>query len=194
MNRLDRLLAGFLWLLGLLFVAGVAHIIAIFALPRLEAKDAYGRLAALAKPGELTLLPPARPGAEVVPFSDPALAQGVCLFDLAQGPLRVQGKAEGDRLLTLSFRSPSGEVFYSMTDRAAQHGKIDVLLLSPDQLESLETEADDDENPSQELRLVAPTRRGFVVVNSLALTPSDMSAASERVMAMSCHVDEASQQ
>lgn len=194
MNRLDRFLAGLLWLLGVLFIAGITHIAAIFALPGLEGKDAFGRLSALAQPARLTLLPPPRPGAEIMPFADPAVAQGVCLFDLSQGALRLQGKLEGDRLLTLSFRTPAGEVFYSMTDRAAQHGRIDVLLLSPAQLEALEAEADDDEDPPQELRLVAPTRRGIIFVNSLAALPSERSAAEERIKAISCDVEQTPQE
>ena len=39
MNRIDRLLAAFLWLLGVLAVAGITHIVAIFALPDVAAKD-----------------------------------------------------------------------------------------------------------------------------------------------------------
>ncbi len=179
MNWLDRALAGLLWLLGVLFVAATVHIIAIFALPRLEGKDAFARLSAFARPVGLTLLPAPGPEGATMPFADPAIAQGVCLFDLARGAVRLRGKVEGDRLLTLSFRAPSGEVFYSMTDRAAQHGKIDVLLLSPAQLETLEAEADDDEDPPQELRLVAPTRRGIILVNSLAVTPSERPEAEE---------------
>jgi len=194
MSRLDRFFAVLLWVLGVLFVAGIVHVVAIFALPDLEPKDAFGRLSALAQPARLTVLPPPRPGAEVMPFADPAVAQGVCLFDLSQGAVRLQGKVERDRLLTLSFRTPAGEVFYSMTDRAAQHGRIDVLLLSPAQLEALETEADDEDEPPQELRLVAPSRRGIIFVTSLAALPSERPEAEERIKAISCDVEQTPQE
>ncbi|MEJ0095952.1 MAG: hypothetical protein WDN46_21840 [Methylocella sp.] len=186
MNRLDRLLVGLLWLLGIIFAAGIVHIVSIFALPDFEGKDAFVRLSALAKPAELTLLPRPSPGKAFMPFSDPALAQGVCLFDLSQNPLRLHGEIEGDAMLTLSFRTPTGEIFYSMTDRAAQHGKIDVLILTPEQLESLQAEEDDDDEPPQELRLLAPTRRGFVLINALSAFPSERQDAEQRVKAISC--------
>lgn len=189
MSALDRILAGSLWLLGVLFVAGIVHILSIFALPDLESTDAYGRLAALASPARMTMLPRPSPGAEILPFADPAIVQGVCLYDLSQGALRLRGSVDGDRLLTLSFRTPSGEVFYSMTDRAAQHGKINVLVLSPEQLEAIESEADDEEDLPQELRLIAPTQRGIILVSSLASLPSERLEAEARVKAISCQTE-----
>jgi uncharacterized membrane protein len=193
MNRLDRLLTAFLWLLGIVFVAGIVHVLAIFAMPDFEGKNTLAGLSALAKRAELTLLPRPGPGKEFIPFSDPALAQGVCLFDLTQRPLRLHGEIDGDEMLTLSFRTPGGEIFYSMTDRAAQHGKIDVLVLTPEQLESLEAGDDDDAGAPQELRLLAPTKKGFVLVNSLAAFPSERQNAEDRVKAVSCELEETAQ-
>ena len=190
MSGLDRFFAAILWCLGILCVAGIVHILAIFYLPRLERNGPYGRIAALVKPGEMTPLPRVGPGAEWAPYSDPALAQGACLFDLTRGPMRLSGDI-GDKMLTLSFRATSGDVFYSMTDRAAQHGRIDVLLLTPDQLDNLEAESDDDEAPPQELRLIAPATKGFVLVNALAAFPSERGEAEQRVKAISCQPEPA---
>src|ERR1700682_2805084 len=167
MNQIDRLLAALLWLLGVLAIAGITHIVAIFALPGIAAKDTYARNSELAKPAQLTILPPTRPDKQFVPFADPAMVQFVCPFDLSQGGLRLHAAAEGDRLLTFSFRTSAGLVFYSMTDLAAQQGKIDVVVLTAAQLEIVEAE-DDEDDPSQDLRLVAPEPRGFVFVSALA--------------------------
>ncbi|PNG26546.1 DUF1254 domain-containing protein [Methylocella silvestris] len=186
MNRLDRFLAGLLWLLGVALVAVAVHLIAVFDLPRRLGNDPMSRLSVLAKPGEMSQLPLARPGAEWAPFSDPAVAQGVCLYDLTRAPVRVSGEVDADRMLTLSFRTPSGEIFYSMTDRAAQHGKIDVLLLTSEQLEALEADSEDDDEPAQELRLIAPAAKGFVLVNALAAFPSEAEESRQRVKAITC--------
>jgi uncharacterized membrane protein len=168
-------------------VAGIVHILVIFNLTKLQKNDPLTRISALAKTSTLTLLPRAGPDTGLAPFSDPALAQGACLFDLSRGPMHLRGEIEADRMLTLSFRTSGGDVFYSMTDRAAQRGQIDVLVLSPDQLETLE--ADDDEEPAQALRLVAPTTKGFVLVNALAAFPGDRAEAERRVMAISCEAE-----
>ena len=193
MSGLDRLAAGILWCLGILCVAGLVHILAVFNLPKLERNNPLARIGALTKSSELTLLPRVGPGAEWAPFSDPALAQGACLFDLTHNPLRLRGEIDGDKMLTLSFRTPAGDIFYSMTDRAAQRGRIDVLVLPAEQLENLEAETDEDEPAPQELRLVAPTTKGFVLVNALAAFPSQRIEAEQRVKAITCEPEAAAQ-
>ncbi|MCI0600020.1 MAG: hypothetical protein L0Y60_10980 [Beijerinckiaceae bacterium] len=192
MNQTDRLLGMLLWLLAVLAVAGVTHIIAIFALPDAAGKDTYARISELAKTGELTILPRGSPEKQLIPFSDPAMVQAVCPFDLSQGGLRLHADVDNDRLLTLSFRTPAGKLFYSMTDLAAQQGKIDVLVLTAGQLESVEAE-DDEENPSQDLRLIAPGTSGFVVASALAAYPGERGDAEERIKSVSCGVERIAQ-
>lgn len=193
MNQINRLLAALLWLLGILTVAGITHIAAIFALPDLAAKDNYARLSELAKPGQATILPPARPGTQFMPFADPALAQSVCPFDLSQGSLRLHADVEADKLLTLSFRNSAGQVFYSMSGLAAQQGKIDVVLLTPAQLEIVEAD-DDEDDPSQDLRLIAPETKGFVIISALAAYPSEQAEAEERAKSIACTIEQVAQE
>ncbi len=188
MNRTDRLLAALLWLLGVIAVAGITHILAIFALPDVAAKDTFARFSQLAKPGQVALLPPATPGKQFMPFADPALVQSVCPFDLAKGGLRLHADVEADRLLTLSFRTSEGQIFYSMSDLAAQQGKIDVVVLTPEQLEVVEAD-DDEDDPSQDLRLIAPETTGFVIISALAAHQSERAEAEERVKSVACAVE-----
>jgi uncharacterized membrane protein len=189
MNRIDRLLAALLWLFGVLAIAGITHVAAILSLPEIAAKDTSARISELAKPGQLTLLPAPRANKQVMPFEDPAMVQSVCLFDLSQGGLRLHADVEGGRLLTFSFRTSAGQVFYSMTDLAAHQGKIDVAVLTAAQLEIVEAE-DDEEDPSQDLRLVAPEPQGFVIVSALAGYESDRADAEERVKSVICAVEQ----
>jgi uncharacterized membrane protein len=192
MNQIDRLLATLLWLLGVLAIAGITHIVAVFALPQIAAKDTFARVSELAKPGRLTILPPSRPEKQVMPFADPAMVQSVCPFDLSQGGLRLHAEVEGGRLLTFSFRTSGGHVFYSMTDLAAQQGKIDVVVLTAHQLEIVEA-GDDENNPSQDLRLVAPEPQGFVIVSALAVYQSERADAEQRVKSVVCAVEQVAQ-
>lgn len=192
MNQIDRLLAALLWLLGVLAIAGITHIATIFALPEIMAKDKSARISELSKPGQLTLLPAPRANKQVMPFADPAMVQSVCPFDLSQGGLRMHADVESGRLLTFSFRTSSGQVFYSMTDLAAHQGKIDVAVLTAAQLEIVEA-GDDEDDPSQDLRLVAPDSQGFVIVSALADYQSDRADAEERVKSVVCAVEELAQ-
>jgi uncharacterized membrane protein len=185
MTLMHRLFTLLLYGLGIVFTAGLVHVISIFVMPEVAPNDAFTRLSALATANPSVLLPRALPGQELMPFEDPALAQAVCLFDLTQGSLHVRANPERDELLTLSFRSRTGRVFYAMTDRAAVRGKIDIRILTAAQLEALQAE-DDEDNPPQELRLVAPQMKGFVLIDALASHPSERAAAEARVMSVSC--------
>jgi uncharacterized membrane protein len=192
MNEVDRLLRALLWFLGVLAVAGITHIMTIFALPEIAAKDTAARISELAKPGKLTLLPAAGANKQVMPFADPAMVQSVCPFDLSQGGLRMHADVEGGGLLTFSFRTSAGQVFYSMTDLAAQQGKIDVVVLTAAQLELVEAE-DDEDDPSQDLRLVAPEPQGFVIVSALSVYQSERADAEERVKSIVCAIEQVAQ-
>ncbi len=183
-----RFYAFLLYLTGALFVAGLVHIVAILVMPRVAPHDAYARLAALAKPGQTTLLPRALPGHEVTPFEDPAFAQAVCLFDLANGPLHIHADLPDNRLLTISFRTRTGQVFYSMTDRASLHGTIDVRIMTQPQLDTVEEDEGDQDNdqPLKELRLVAPDTKGFVLVDAMSTYPSERADAEAEVKSVAC--------
>lgn len=188
MNFVNRLFATFLWLLSIFAVAGITHITTIFALPAYMGLDPLAEIAGRAKTGEVILLPPSQTGQPGLPFADPAMVQAVCPFDLVDGGLRVHADVVADRLLALSFRTSSGRVFYSMSDLAAQQGKIDVVVLTPAQLDAVEAD-DDEDDPTQDLRLIAQDTKGFVVISALAAFPSERARAEERVKSVSCAVE-----
>jgi uncharacterized membrane protein len=200
LGRLDRFLSLLLSMTALLFVAGFVHIVSIFALPEIAQKDAYSRMALLvqanpapAEAGQVSLLPPPVPGHEYAPFEDPALVQGVCLYDLDRGPMEFSADIPSDELLTLSFRTHTGRVFYSMTDRAASHKKLDVIVLTAKQLEAVEADDDTDE-PPEELRLTTPQKKGFVLINALVAFPSQRADIEALLKSMTCDTDEDQQQ
>lgn len=185
MRLADRLAPSLLYGLGIVFVAGLVHIVSVLAMPELAPKDAYARLVALAHQHQPVLLPQPLPGHAVTPFEDPAFAEAFCLFDLRQKSMHVTAKVTHDRLLTVSFRSRDGRVFYAMTDRAAVHDKIDVRIVTAAQLQALQAQ-DDEDSPPQELRLVAPQMKGFVLIKALAAFPSERAEAEARATSVSC--------
>jgi uncharacterized membrane protein len=183
-QRFGDFLLGLLpYALGIVCVAGVVHILSIFIMPRVAVRDAYARVAALAPLYRTTLVPAAT--RDAMPFEDPATQVGLCRYDLSQGPLLLTGTMVPDALMLFSFHARYGQVFYSMTDRGASRGRLDVLVLTPSQLEDVEAQEADDELP-KELRIVSPTLQGFVVFRALAEQPGDMPDAARRVSAIGC--------
>ena len=190
MIRLPPLLPTALGVAIVGLVAGLTHLVAILLLPNVATRDAYDLLAARSPhngaPNGMALLPPARPGDTLIPFRDPAAVQGLCFFDLAKAPVRVRTKVGEGRLLTLSFRTRGGRIFYSMTDRAALRGTIDIRLVTPAQLETVVDGDDEDAGLPEELRLKAPATTGLMIVTALIARPGDRADAEARISAIEC--------
>lgn len=170
-----------------LLVAALTHLVAILLIPHVATEDAYHALAARGGLNKTTLLASSRPGDRLIPFRDPATVQGVCLFDVSKAPIRVKTRVADGQLLTLSFRTPEGKVFYSMTDRAAYRDTIDIRLVTADQLAAIEdADTNTDDGPPTELRLKVPEARGLMVATALVARPSERHDAETRVEAITC--------
>ena len=169
-----------------LLVAGLTHLSAVLLLPKVATRDAYDLLKARGAPNRMVPFPAARPGDTEIPFRDPATVQGLCFFDLSAGPVRVRAKTEDGRLLTLSFRTREGQIFFSMTDRAALRDTIDIRLVTAAQLADVVASDDEDQGLPEELRLQAPAKTGVVVVTALVARPSERADAERRIAATTC--------
>lgn len=188
MKLTDRQLDLVPWIVATLFVAGIVHLVSVLLMPHLAPKDALSRLSeALKSPAGVSLLAPAQPGVQVLPFQDPALVEGVCVFDLSKGVMHLRGNVDPDEFLGLSFHGVAGRVFHAMTDRSAIKGKMDVVVGDAAQISDLESE-DSDDAPPPEIRVTAPSGRGFVLIRSFVKRPSDRDRAEQQVRAVQCEV------
>jgi uncharacterized membrane protein len=187
-RRAGRRGAVALWTLVVALSAVAAHALAILAMPRVAPDDAFARLSALAPRAVPTPLPPSRPGQEIAPFADPAALLAFCRYDLADGPLRVHAEVDGENYLSLSFRSRWNASYYALTDRAAQKGALDALVVTQDQLDAIEAGEEAGETVGAQSRVVSPTREGFVLMRALAPTPFEAEAAAQRLRAVRCDV------
>jgi uncharacterized membrane protein len=178
------------YLLGIAVLAGIVHIVSVLALPRLAPRDAFARISALAPVGKMTALGPIAPGSSVFAFEDPATALGVCRYDLGAGPLAIAANLPPDQMMLFSFHGRYGDVFYSMSDRAASKGRLDVLVLTQEQLDAYEAHDTGDELP-KELRIVSPTSEGFVLFRAFADQPGELDAAKTSLGAIACGVTNA---
>ena len=175
-----------LWTLALVGVlAGLVHLTSLLAIPAVAQHDAYVRVEALGKPFTTVALPPAAPGSKAFPFADPAVAASVCLYDLNLGPVRARAPLGRAGFAALSFHSRRGLVYFALTDRAARKGEMEALIVTPEQLRTLVSH-DDEDNPSEDLRIVSPTPKGFVMARVLSDSPEATPAAERQAAAMTC--------
>ncbi len=173
------------WLAATLMIGGIVHLVSILAMPDLAPSNSFARIAAMAPLYKMTGLPQTTPQQSFLPFEDPATAVGACRFDLNQGALRLRGTLTPDDLMLFSFHQRDGRSFYSMTDRGAARGKLDVLVLTQSQLDEVEANDNEDELP-QDLRIVSPDPQGFVLVRTLAERPGELADAQARIAALIC--------
>ncbi len=180
-----------------LVLAGLVHIVTVLAIPALSESDALTRARtseSLDHPQRIYTLTtgdnPA-PAEAWLPIPDPAVAVGVCAYNLDDGPMRVSART-GPQMLSLAVHGRRG-AFYAVTDQAAVRGALDLVILTRAQYD--EALASEDENePSRDVRIVAPERQGYVVVRVIAALPSQRPAANDAVQAVSCTIDSPSEE
>jgi len=166
-------------------IAALSHLVALLLVPTVAEHDAFARVEAVGAPFKTVALAPASPASRAFPYADPAAAAAICRYDLSGGPVRARAPLSRPGFASLSFHSRRGVIFYALTDRAANKGKMDALIVTPEELRVLAAH-DDEDNPSDDLRIVSPTKQGFVMMRVLSRSPDDMASAAEEAAAMTC--------
>jgi uncharacterized membrane protein len=181
MTNLSRFLIA--TLAGLVLAAGV-HIAAILASPYLADQDAFAKIQPTLTADKAQII--SAPGGDNtwVPLPDPAVAVAACAFDLRNGPMRVSSQT-GPNLLSFSFHRESGGVFFAVTDRAAVRGELEIVAMTARQLDEARA-AEDENDPSRDVRIVAPEQQGFVIVRVTAPSFSQRQQAEDAAKAVSC--------
>jgi len=174
-------------LCGLLMAAGV-HIAIILAAPAFAENDAFAHVQDTLSEDQAQIVSAPGGTSTWLPRPDPATAVAVCAFDLSDGPVRVTAKT-GAELLSFAFHSKTRGVFFAITDRAALHGELELVVMTQRQLDEARA-AEDENDPSRDVRIVAPQEQGFVVVRVAAPLPSMRAQAEQRAKAVTCTVDE----
>ncbi|WP_414471700.1 hypothetical protein [Microvirga sp. M2] len=170
-------------LCGLVLAAGV-HIASILATPYLAENDAFSKVQSTLTADAAQII--SAPGGTDtwMPLPDPAVAVAACAFDLRNGAIRVSAQT-GPNLLSFSFHRKSGGVFFAVTDRAAVRGELEIVAMTARQLDEARA-AEDENEPSRDVRIVAPEQQGFVIVRVAAPTASQRPQAEEAAKAVSC--------
>jgi uncharacterized membrane protein len=181
----ERFASAVAYLAVVLIVAALVHLVVILVIPIVATRDAYARLAALGPVGATIALPRPSPSEMRLPFGDPALASAFCRYDLSNGPIRVKAPAGRAGFASLSFHTKRGAVLYALTDRAATHGLMEAVVATPAQMREFVAH-DDEDNPSQDLRIVSPTNEGFVLMRAFSELPGLYDAAQEQTEGLSC--------
>ena len=168
--------------------AAFVHLIVVWLIPHYATRDAYATVVRLSAPDATTLVAPGPDGKDPFPLLDPATPMAFCLYDLTRGPARVTLPLGRPGFMSLSFHAATGVAFFALTDRAASGGRIEAVLVTAEQLKTLQAH-DDEENPSQDLRILAPAPTGFALARALAEAPSLTGEAQSAAKRLACRVE-----
>lgn len=163
----------FVLLVGFLGAATL-HILSILALPYFTGNDAYARIATLGDPLRFYPLPNTPvPGATPI-NNDPNLRVAVCALSTAEHPIRLFAPAGVPFWSIGLFDSASNEVF-SMNDRTAVGGALDVVVATPVQLNAIRKALPTD--LSQSILVEMSGEDGYAVLRTFVPTASMEEAA-----------------
>jgi uncharacterized membrane protein len=169
-RRLPRpVLRLLLYALGGLLLGGIIHIAVILLLPDFANRDAWTSLGRFGPDGRFHVLPRAEPGTEALPYLDPEMAYAACRFTLENGPVRIKAAMPED-FWSIALFDRRGSNVYSLNDRTAERGDIDIVITTPVQMAQLR------ENPiaalSQSIVIEVPITRGFALIRSFVADPT----------------------
>lgn len=143
-------------------LAGIVHIAIVLLVPAVGTQDAYGVATRQLKPYAFAMVGDTGQ-VSVVRETDPFFAYGVCRFELGEGGVRITGPASAV-VWSATLVDQDGGVIYSLNNRTAIEGKLNLIVLNPAQILRLR----EAQPPEIESTVVveADVEAGFVVLRA----------------------------
>lgn len=117
------------FVVGTALLAGAIHIVVILLVPYLASADGWSRLAVHAGEDRFAELPAAGSDASGVPGLDPLFVNGACRLRLADAPAGITVDAL-DRFWSVALYDPHGTIVFSLNDRTAIQGRLDMIVVN----------------------------------------------------------------
>ncbi len=113
--------------------AAIVHIAILLLLPAYAERDAWSRLEQAGAPNSFVRLPETASATRGARAPDPFMAAGACRFDISESGVRVLAP-EKPLFWSVSVYNRWGHNIYSLNDRTASNGLLDLVVVSPDQM------------------------------------------------------------
>jgi uncharacterized membrane protein len=172
--------------LAIVLLSTAIHIVAVLLVPRFASSDGWTRISEFAEVGRFRTMP-TDGVSPVLPGLDPLFVHSACFLPVEDAP-GVLSLTAPDRFWSLALYNDEGIATFSLNDRTAQDGTLDMLIVNPVQSAQLKENPPDDideiivvETQSDSLvavfRLYAPTaelRRSAQEAIDAAVCDSDL--------------------
>lgn len=118
--------------LTILLVAGIVHVVTVFLVPLYVPADGWTRLARLSATEGFAVLEDKERRRPAIPGLDPLFIHAACRVGLSDAAAQLKLRA-ADRFWSLALFAPSGVIVFSLNDRTAIAGELDMLVVTPEQ-------------------------------------------------------------
>lgn len=146
-----------------LFGAGIVHIVILLLVPEFSERDAWARLESISRLYEMTRLDVDRAEIQSIGAVDPSFATAACRFDLSDGSVHVAASGQVP-FWSASVYDRGGANLYSLTDRSAVDGALNLVILTPDQM--IEARRDMPDDLDRSVLIQTPAGEGILVVRA----------------------------
>jgi uncharacterized membrane protein len=146
------------WIAAALVAAVAVHLLAVRAIPWVLMRIAMNRIGALSGINTPGFAPRADENARTIVRPSPDLIYSTCVFDVADGPLRITAEIPRDTYWSLSMFAANTDNFFKLNDREAKGGRVDVVLAKQGAAVAA---------PPGTLVVETPTFRGIVLTRTL---------------------------
>jgi len=150
-----------------LVLAGIIHLSIVLLIPKYGTRDAWTYLSGKTSMFNFTPLNSQESGFAITEV-DPFFKHGVCRFELNEFALKMLGP-KSDLIWSASVFNESGTIVYSLNNRTAIDGKLDLLILNP--LQTLQLRESQSELLETSVVIETDLKYGFVVLR--AFRPND---------------------
>jgi uncharacterized membrane protein len=143
--------------------AGIVHIVVLLLIPHYSEQDAWALISEAGPAYAMVPLKTTTAGEAVLSDADPMFEVAACRFDLSDGTVQIT--AEGRvPFWSLSVFDRRGSNIYSLNDRSATDGRLDIVIATPAQL--LELRKAPPEQYEESVIIEADTLEGIAVLRS----------------------------
>lgn len=162
--------------------AGIVHIAILFLLPYVTERDAWTRMAGLGDVHETIVIEGVDAG-RVLATPDPLFLAAACRFELDGGPVRISAP-DRVQFWSLSVYDRMGQNIFSLNDRTASAGELDIVILKPVHMLELRNAFPDDFASS--IFVEAEIETGMAVIRSFLQDESWRARVSGYLQSVTC--------
>jgi uncharacterized membrane protein len=117
------------WTLALLAIAAIVHLVSVWAAPRLIMRMVLGGVPAPTAANRAYFPPMTTADSRSIVMPSPDLLYATCVYDLADGPLRIKANPALDSYWSIALYSAASDNWFVVNDRQAGGRPVELVVV-----------------------------------------------------------------